>query len=58
MRGAFYFTHVTEKETLKIVKALPSKKAPGADKVTARILKASLPVTLPRLFFNFFYFFY
>ena len=45
----FYFRPVTEQETLKIVKALPSNKAPGADKVTARILKASLPVTLPLL---------
>ena len=45
----FYFRPVTEPETLKLVKALPSNKAPGADKVTARILKASLPVTLPRL---------
>ena len=45
----FYFRPVTEQETLKIVKALPSNKAPGADKATAWILKASLPVTLPRL---------
>jgi len=45
----FYFRTVTEQETLKIVKALPSNKAPGADKVSARILKASLPVTLPLL---------
>ena len=45
----FYFRPVTEQETLKIVKALPSNKAPGADKVSARILKASLPVTLPLL---------
>ena len=29
----FYFRPVTEQETLKIVKALPSNKAPGADKV-------------------------
>ena len=45
----FYFRPVTEQETLKIVRALPSNKAPGADKVTARILKASVPVTLPLL---------
>ena len=45
----FYFRPVTEQETLKIVMALPSNKAPGADKVTARILKASVPVTLPLL---------
>ena len=45
----FYFRPVTEQETLKIVEALPSNKAPAADKVTARILKASLPVTLPLL---------
>ena len=36
----FYFRPVTEQETLEIVKALPSNKAPGADKVTARILKS------------------
>lgn len=45
----FYFRPVTEQEILEIVKALPSNKAPGEDKVTVRILKFSLPVTLPRL---------
>ena len=45
----FYFRPVTEQETLEIVKGLPSNKALGADKVTVRILKASLPVTMPRL---------
>ena len=45
----FYFRPVTEQETLNIVRAPPSNKAPGAGKLTARILKASLPVTLPRL---------
>ena len=43
-----HFRPVTVQElTLKIVKALPSNKAPGVDRVTARILKASLPVTPP-----------
>ena len=45
----FHFRPVTQQETLNIVRALPSNTAPGADKVTARILKASLLVTLPRL---------
>ena len=32
---------------MKIVKAMPSNKAPGTDKVTTGVLKTSLPVTLP-----------
>jgi len=45
----FYFILVAQQETLKRVKALSSNQAPGADKVSAKILKASLPVTLPLL---------
>ena len=43
----FSFMPVTESEVLKIVKAMPSNKAPGTDKVTTRVMKTSLPVTLP-----------
>ena len=42
----FEFQSVTEEEVGKIVRSLPSNKAPGLDKVTARVLKDSLPTTL------------
>ena len=38
---------MTEQDTEKIVKHIPSNKAPGLDRVSARVLKDSLPVTLP-----------
>ncbi|XP_044179151.1 uncharacterized protein LOC122960766 [Acropora millepora] len=40
------FQSVTEEEVGKIIRSLPSNKAPGLDKVTARVLKDSLPTTL------------
>ena len=38
-----------EKEFGNIIRSLPSNKAPGPDKVTARILKDSLPITLAKI---------
>ena len=43
----FEFDAVTEQDIEKIVKHVPSNKAPGNDKVFARVLKDSLPATLP-----------
>ena len=44
----FEFHAVTEQDTEKILKHIPSNKAPGLDsRVSARVLKDSLPVTLP-----------
>ena len=43
----FRFHSVTEEDVSKIIKNLPSNKAPGYDKVTARVLKANSPVTVP-----------
>ena len=43
----FRFHSVTEEDVSKIIKNLPSNKAPGYDKVTARVLKDSSPVTVP-----------
>ena len=48
-QAAFNFQLVTEAEVEKIIKSLPSTKAPGIDKVSAKILKYSLPATLPIL---------
>ena len=42
----FEFQSVTEEEVGKIIRSLSSNKAPGLDKVTARVLKDSLPTTL------------
>ena len=42
----FEFQSVTEEEVGKIIRSLPSNKAPGLDKVTARVLKDSLPTPL------------
>ena len=42
----FDFHPVTEKDIERIVKSLPSNKAPGHDKITARVLEDSLPVTI------------
>ena len=41
----FEFHAVTERDIEKIVKHIPSNKAPGQDKVSARVLKDSLPAT-------------
>lgn len=46
----FSFCPVTESQVQKIVKGLPSNKAPGMDKITSRVLKDSLPISLPRTF--------
>ena len=43
----FRFHSVTDEDVSKIIKNLPSNKAPGYDKVTARVLKDSSPVTVP-----------
>ena len=43
----FRFHSVTEEDVSKIIKNLPSNKAPGYDKVTARVLKVSSPLTVP-----------
>ena len=42
----FEFQSVSEEEVGKIIRSLPSNKAPGLDKVTARVLKDNLPTTL------------
>ena len=42
----FEFQSVTEELGGKIIRSLPSNKVPGLDKVTARVLKDSLPTTL------------
>ena len=38
---------VTESQVEKIVQGLPRNKAPGMDKITSRVLKDLLPVSLP-----------
>ena len=43
----FEFHAVTEKDIEKIIKHIPSNKAPGHDRVSTRVLKDSLPATLP-----------
>ena len=43
----FVFHTVTEQYIEKIVKHIPSNKAPGQDRVSARVLKDSLAATLP-----------
>ena len=45
----FQFQMVSEKEVERVVKNIPPNKAPGIDKVSARVLKDSLPVTLPSI---------
>ena len=46
-RELFMFSAVTESLVENIVNGLPSNKAPGADKITSRVLKDSLPAILP-----------
>ena len=48
MKG-FQFGTVSDKDVECLVKSFPSKKAPGHDKVSARVLKDSLPATLPSI---------
>jgi len=43
----FKFSSVTESLVEIVVNGLPSNKAPGADKITSRVLKDSLPAILP-----------
>ena len=45
----FRFHSVTDEDASKIIQNLPSNKAPGYDKVTARVLKDSSPVTVPTI---------
>ena len=45
----FEFEPVMEKEVRKIKRSLPSNKAPNPDKVTARVLKDSLPITIAKI---------
>ena len=45
----FEFQPVTEKEVGKIIRSLPSNKAAGPDKVTAEVLKDSLPITIAEI---------
>ena len=45
----FEFQPVMEKEVGKITRSLQSNKAPGPDKVTTRILKDTLPITLAKI---------
>jgi len=49
-RELFSFCPVAESQVQKIVKGLPSNKAPAMDKITSRVLKESLPISLPRTF--------
>ena len=43
----FEFQSITQGDVNRIIKNLPSNKAPGCDKVNAKILKHSLPVIVP-----------
>ena len=45
--ATFTFQSITEDDVKKIIRSLPSNKAPGCDKVNARILKDSLAVITP-----------
>ena len=42
----FVLHQVTEKQVERVIRSLPSNKAPGMDKISSRILKDSLPSTL------------
>lgn len=46
-RELFKFSSITETQVENIVDGLPSNKTPGADKITFRVLKDSLPAILP-----------
>ena len=45
--ATFAFQSITEDDVKKIIKSLPSNKAPGWDKVNGKTLKDSLPVSAP-----------
>lgn len=45
----FEFQPVMEKEVGEIKRSLPSNKAPSPDKVTASVLKDSLPITIAKI---------
>ena len=45
--ATFAFQSITEDDVKKIIKSLPSNKAPGCDKVNGKTLKDSLPVIAP-----------
>ena len=42
----FLLHQVTENQVERVIRSLPSNKAPGMDKISSRILKDSLPSTL------------
>ena len=42
----FVLHQVTENQVERVIRSLPSNKAPGMDKISSRILKDSLPSTL------------
>lgn len=44
--NVFEFHPVSQQEVEKVITSLPSNKAPGHDKITAKILKDSLAATL------------
>ena len=46
---AFQFHSVLDKDVERVIKGFSSNKAPGYDRVSARILKDSLPVILPSI---------
>ena len=46
-KSFFSFCPVTESQIEKIVQGLPTNKVPGMDKITSRVLKDNLPVSLP-----------
>ena len=48
-RPLFEFQPFTEKEVGKIIRSLPSNKAPGPDKVIVRVLKDSLTITIAEI---------
>ena len=54
----FFVLHqVTENQVERVIRGLPSNKAPGVDKISSKILKDSLPgtlTTITRIINNFF----
>ena len=47
--GAFQFHMVLDKDVERVIKSFSLNKAPGYDRVSARVLKDSLPVILPSI---------
>ena len=46
---AFHLHSVLDKDVERVIKGFSSNKAPGYDRVSARVLKDSLPVILPSI---------